>query len=212
VGWRSAAEGKGLRIGILGGTFDPIHYAHLIIAQECGYRLQLDQVLIVPAAQPPHKIGRTVSPAHHRLAMAELAAAGNPLLRVSHLEVERQGPSYSVDTVIALRERHGAEAALFFIIGVDALAEMITWHQPRRLLRLCQLAVVLRPNYTLDLEQLLPSLPELAESVVPVSTPALEISSTDLRNRVARGEPIKYQVPDAVEDYIREHGLYLEGS
>jgi nicotinate-nucleotide adenylyltransferase len=208
VGGRGDGEGTGVRLGILGGTFDPIHYAHLVVAEECRYRLDLDHVLLVPSAQPPHKQGRRVAPAADRLRMVELAVANNPRLRVSRLEVDREGPSYSVDTVRALRQEHGPEAELFFIIGVDALSEMITWREPRALLRLCKLAVVSRPTYNLDLTPLLPRLPELAERVVRVPVPALDISSTDLRRRVARGEPIKYQLPEAVELYIREHGLY----
>ncbi len=200
-----------MRIGILGGTFDPIHYGHLVVAEECRYCLQLDKVLLVPAGQPPHKVGRAIAPAAHRLAMVELAVADNPGLGVSRVEIERAGLSYSVDTVALLRQQYGPQAELFFIIGLDALCELLTWHEPRRLLQLCKLAAVSRPGYQFDLSPLLGELPEAAERVVYVPTPELNIASSDLRSRVAGGRPVRYQLPEAVAQYIYEHGLYRNG-
>jgi nicotinate-nucleotide adenylyltransferase len=198
------------RLGLLGGTFDPIHYGHLVAAEESCFRLQLDRVLLIPAGQPPHKLGRRVSPAEQRLAMVRLAAADNPALAVSTIELERQGPSYSVDTVAAVREQAGPSVELFFIVGTDALPDLLTWYQPRRLLQLCTLAVVSRPGYPFDLSHLVTTLPEAAERIVPVSAPELAISSSDLRARVAAGRPIRYQLPEAVELYIRQQGLDIQ--
>ncbi len=200
-----------MRIGILGGTFDPIHYGHLVVAEECRYSLQLERVLLVPAGQPPHKVGRAVAPAADRLAMVELAVAGNCHLAVSRIEIERPGLSYSVDTVALLREEYSRQAELFFIIGLDALFDLVSWHEPRRLLQLCKLAAVSRPGYQFDLSPLLGQLPEVAERVVYVPTPELNIASSDLRQRVATGRPIRYQLPDAVAQYIYDHGLYRNG-
>jgi nicotinate-nucleotide adenylyltransferase len=198
-----------MRIGILGGTFDPIHYGHLVIAEECRHRLRLDQVLFVPASQPPHKRGRTISPAVHRLAMVELAIAGNPAFSLSRIELERTGPSYSVDTLAQLREEHGEGAGLFFIVGLDALPDLLTWHKPQRILQLATLAAVTRPGYEFDLSHIVRQIPEAAERIVYVPAPSLDLSSTELRRRVTAGLPIRYQVPDAVERYVREQGLYM---
>lgn len=204
-------SGAGTRIGILGGTFDPIHYGHLVAAEECLCRLRLQKVLLLPAGQPPHKLRRSISPAEQRLAMVRLAAADNPGLEVCTVELERRGPSFSVDTVAALRERLGPEAELYFIVGTDALPELLTWYQPRRLLQLCLLAAVSRPGYPFDLTRILMALPEAAERIVPVPAPELDISSSNLRARVAAGQPIRYQLPDSVERYVRDQGLYKGG-
>lgn len=210
MGWRPAAEAERVRLGILGGTFDPIHFGHLVAAEECRYLLQLDKVLVLPAGQPPHKVERRTAPAHHRLAMVELAVRSNPGLSVSRVEIDRGGPSYSVDTVAALREESGPAAEIYFIIGLDVVGELLTWHQPERLLDLCQLAAVSRPGYRLDIAPLLSRLPNARERIVRVPTPELDIASSDLRARVASGRPIKYQLPEAVEEYIIVNRLYLD--
>lgn len=197
-----------MRLGILGGTFDPIHNGHLVIAEECRHRLQLDRVLFVPASQPPHKRGRAISPAVHRLAMVEQGIAGNPAFSVSHVELERTGPSYSVDTLALFRREAGDGADLFFIVGLDALPDLLTWHQPRRILELATLAAVTRPGFAFDLSHIVRQIPNAAERIVYVPAPAMDVSSTGLRQRVAAGLPIRYQVPDGVERYIREQGLY----
>ncbi|MHB1007310.1 MAG: nicotinate-nucleotide adenylyltransferase [Chloroflexota bacterium] len=199
-----------MRLGILGGTFDPIHYGHLVMAEECLCRLGLERVVLVPAGQPPHKRGRTVSAAADRLAMVELAAADNPHLTISHIELEREGPSYSVDTIAQLRRELGEGAEVFFIVGLDALPDLLTWHEPRRLLQLCTLAAVTRPGYEFDLSHIARGIPEAQGRIVHVPAPALAIASSELRARVAAGLPIRYQLPDSVERYIRERGLYQE--
>lgn len=197
------------RVGILGGTFDPIHYGHLVIAEDCRDQLRFDLVLFVPAGDPPHKRHRVVTPAADRVAMVERAIAGNPGFGLSRIEVERPGPSYSVDTVRSLRAELGAEAELFFIIGNDSLADLPTWHEPERLLDFCTVVAVNRPGYPgFDLAQLEPALPGASRRILRVEVPGLNLTSSGLRARVAAGRTITYLVPDAVRDYIREHRLY----
>lgn len=196
-------------VGILGGTFDPIHYGHLEIAEDCWYQLQLDEILFVPAGAPPHKRGRAISPAADRLAMVTLAIAGNPHFRLSRVEVDRPGISYSVDTVARLREELGPDTRLFFIIGRDMLRDLPTWHRPDRLADLCEIVAVSRPGYPpFDLTRLEPAIPRATERIRQLEVPALNIAASDLRRRVAEGRPITYMTPDAVVRYIQEHRLY----
>ena len=196
------------RLGILGGTFDPIHHAHLAAAEEARHQLALDQVLLLPAGQPPHKSNRPLSAAHHRLRMLELAIAGKPYFSISRVDLDRPGPSYTVEALSLLREEWGPEPAFYFIEGSDSLAEILTWYQPQRILELTNLAVVQRPGETVDLAPLQARLPGLASRLVWVQMLLLEISSTDLRARVRDGRPISYLLPPAVEAYIVEQGLY----
>ena len=198
-----------MKVGVLGGTFDPIHHGHLVAAEEVWTKLQLSCVLFVPAGQPPHKLGRAISPAAHRLAMVELAIAGNPRFLLSRVDVERVGPSYSVDMLAALRGQLGPAAELHFIIGFDSLADLLTWHDPGRLVQLCRIAAVTRPGYHwYDLAGLEAAIPQARQRIDIVEIPQLDISSSDLRWRVAEGRPITYQVPRAVERYIEKQGLY----
>ena len=198
-----------VKLGILGGTFDPIHYGHLIAAQEVLWALGLEQVLFVPAGVPPHKPGAIVSPAHHRVAMVELAVRGNPSFVVSRVDVDRPGPAYSVDMVRLLREERGPEAEFYFIVGLDSLNDILTWHDPQRLISLAMLAVVMRPGYPMpDLARLERSVPGISQRVCFVPMPEIGISSSDLRHRVAIDQPIRYQLPEAVEAYIYRQGLY----
>jgi nicotinate-nucleotide adenylyltransferase len=196
------------RLGVLGGTFDPIHHAHLVAAEEAQYQLDLDQVLLVPAGTPPHKPQQPMSPSHHRFRMVELAIGDNPHLAVSRVDIDRDGPCYTVDTLAILKEQWASVSDLFFIEGADSLADILTWHQPERLIELCELAVVARPGVEVDLGRLDRQLPGLAERVHWVQMPRLEISSSDLRARVREGRPISYLVPPAVQAYILEHRLY----
>lgn len=196
------------RLGILGGTFDPIHHGHLVAAEEARHQLQLDRVLFVPAGTPPHKPRQPISPIHHRLQMVQLAIAGRPYFSVSRVDADRPGPCYTVDTLQLLRAEWGPEPAFFFIEGADSLADILTWRQPHRLLELCELAVVGRPKVELDLPYLEGRLPGLTARIHWVQMPRLEISSSDLRARVRDGRPIAYLVPLAVERYILEQGLY----
>lgn len=195
-----------MRIGVLGGTFDPIHYGHLAIAEEARAALGLDRVLLVPAAQQPFKLGSTVTPAGQRLEMVRLACLGNPAFEASPVELERPGPSYTATTLEELRARLGGE--LFFIIGGDAVRDMPRWRRAADLPVLAQIVIVQRPFVTLDVERLVNELPPLRGRYTLLDGPSIEISSTELRARVATGRPIRYLVPDPVATYIAEHHLY----
>jgi nicotinate-nucleotide adenylyltransferase len=193
-------------IGILGGTFDPIHYGHLAIAEEVRVALRLDRVLIIPAGEQPLKIGKRMAPPEHRLAMARLACADNPLFEVSSIEVDRPGPSYTHVTLQLLHDQ-GLDN-LYLILGADALADLPRWHETPRILTLARIVVVSRPGASVDLSVLSQIFPALPERLILIEGPRLDISSTDLRQRVAQGRPIRYQTPDAVVAYIEAHGLY----
>lgn len=198
------------RIGVLGGTFDPIQIGHLAAAEEARTQLGLDKVVFVPAGLPPHKMDVHVSPAEHRLAMVELAIAGNPHFEVSQVDLDRFGPCYTVDTIALLREEWGPDVEIYFIMGSDSLADLLTWHRPDRLIRLCRIAVVGRPGYRVDMGELERWLPGVSQRVVFINSPQLDVSSSEIQRRVWAGESIKYQVPEAVERYIYEHGLYRD--
>ncbi len=199
-------------IGVMGGTFDPVHYGHLVIAEEVRATLDLSEIIFIPAGQPPHKAGHHITETQHRLTMLELALASNPYFRISLMEIERTGPSYTVDTLRTMREQVGTDVALFFIIGWDSLEELHTWYKAPDILTLVtHLVAVRRPGYEEDstynniLEQRLPG---ILQRLLVIQAPQLEISATDLRQRVAEGRPIKYQTPEAVETYIKENRLY----
>lgn len=200
------------RVGILGGTFDPVHYAHLVIAEEVYAALGLAEMVFVPAGHPPHKSGSMVASAHHRLAMLELAIAGNPHFSISRVDLERPGPSYTVETLRLLREQWGTRTDLYFLIGWDSLEDFLTWHDPAGVLeQLSYLVAVRRPGYHEESgyrDSLEARLPGIKQRLLVVPAPQLEISSTDLRERVAQGRPIKYQVPEHVEQYIEQNSLY----
>jgi nicotinate-nucleotide adenylyltransferase len=201
-----------LRVGILGGTFDPIHYGHLVIAEEVREALSLDRVLFIPAAIPPHKIGLSITPAGHRAALVELAIAGNPSFAISRVELQRDGPSYTVDTLQALAGdavRQGVARELFFILSTEALAGMRTWRNPDRILALSHLAIVARPGVPIpDRGGLEAAFGDLADRIVVVDTVPLSHSASVVRERAAAGRSIRYLVPPAVEAYICEHRLY----
>ncbi len=190
------------RIGILGGTFDPPHLGHLLLAEAARDRLVLDRVLFVPARNPPHKRGRRVTPAPTRLLLLRAALAGTGF-SVSTLELDRPGPSYTVDTLERLGARH-PRARFWLLVGADSLAELPTWRDPERILALATLAVAARPGAAAAP----PSLSRHARRVVHLGNPALDIASSDLRHRVAHGRSIRFLVPPAVERRVRALGLY----
>lgn len=200
-----------MKIGILGGTFDPVHLGHLIIAEEAVASLGLDRVIFVPAGDPWMKAGIPISPGPNRLAMVLAAVAGNPAFHVSPVELDRNGPSYTVDTLEELQEDYGSQTELFFIIGADALKDFGQWRKPERVLELCTLAVVGRPaQEALDLSVLEAIIPGIGNRVEMVYGVAISVSSTDIRERIAEDRSIRHLVPPAVESFIREHGLYKE--
>ena len=200
------------KIGVLGGTFDPIHLGHLIVAEDLRQKLGLREMLFIPAGRPWLKLKeeKPISAAEHRLAMVKLAIASNPYFKVSTLETDRPGPSYSIDTVQELKAKLGDRAEIYFIVGPDALAELPQWKEPARLLELCQVVGMNRPGYArTDLRKLEKSVPGASKRIMPVDVPLIDISSTDIRRRVAQRLSIRYLVPEAVEKYIAEHKLYL---
>jgi nicotinate-nucleotide adenylyltransferase len=197
---------SGLRVGLLGGTFDPIHVGHLMIAEVARAALALDRVVFIPAGDPPHK-GESVTDAEHRYAMALLATGDHPAFLVSRRELEREGPSYSLTTIGEYREEVGPTGELFFIAGADTLVEIRTWHRWEEVLQTCRFAALARPGS--DFTVLLEAVPKQYHSRIHLVTgPGLAVSSTDVRARVRAGEPIRYLVPEAVDVYIRKYQLY----
>ena len=198
-----------MNIGVLGGTFDPIHNGHLIIAEEARARLNLTEVLFVPAGLPWLRMNSPISAAEHRVQMVRLAIGNKPYFKLSTIEVERAGPSYTVDTIAELKGRFGAKGELFFILGWDSLAELPKWREPERLIKLCRLAAVPRVGYPKpDLKALEAAIPGSANRVILLDTPLIDISASVIRQRVARGLSIGRLVPGPVARYIREQGLY----
>jgi len=199
------------KLGILGGSFDPIHYGHLLLAETCREQCGLDRVLIVPAAVPPHKQLQAMTSARDRIEMVNLAIGGHEHLAVSTIEIDRGGVSYTVDTLAALAEQQPG-CSLFFLMGADSLKDLPTWREPQRL---CELAVPLvvrragspEPDFSV-IRHLLTAerLEEIREHQVEM--PIIELSSTDIRQRVARGQSIRFRTPRAVEKFTETHGLY----
>jgi nicotinate-nucleotide adenylyltransferase len=196
------------RLGLLGGTFDPPHYGHLVAAQEAIWQLALDRVLFLPARQNPLKQGEAITSAEDRTAMVGLAIADNPSFEISHLDLDRPPPSYSSDLLREV-QRQQADAELYFLVGADILPELHRWHEPREILRLARLVVVNRPESPLpDVQALERALPGARERVDLVFSPGVAVSARYLRARVAAGQPIRYLTPPAVERYIARQKLY----
>ena len=198
-----------MRIGILGGTFDPVHLGHLLIAEESRIGLQLDQVLFVPAGRPWLKEGQPLTEANHRVCMVELAIASNPHFQVRRDEVDRPGLSYTVDTLEELRAELPADTELYFILGLDAFESFHRWKEPEKLLDLCRLVVVSRPGYADDeRDQLLARYRSHGDRICLLPVHSVDFSATEIRRRADEGVSFRYQVPEAVEEYILEQGLY----
>jgi nicotinate-nucleotide adenylyltransferase len=189
------------KIGVMGGTFDPIHHGHLVAASEVADRFGLDEVIFVPTGRPWQKVDRAVSRAEDRYLMTVVATASNPRFTVSRVDIDRNGPTYTADTLADLH-REFPDAALFFITGADALSQILSWHKIDELFELAHFVGVTRPGYELADEHL----PDGAVSLVEV--PAMAISSTDCRRRVEEGHPVWYLVPDGVVQYISKRNLY----
>lgn len=198
------------RIGVMGGTFDPIHFGHLAAAEEVRKGFNLDKVVFVPSARPPHKQGQMITGAHDRLVMTILATVNHPHFDVSAMELERQGLSYTIDTIETFRDQYPPNCRLFFITGADAVSEICTWKDVNRLLDICEFVAVTRPGYNLEnltmIEKHLDN--ERFSRIHPFPVPELAISSSDIRLRVREERPIKYLLPEAIENYIRKRGLY----
>lgn len=198
------------RLGVFGGTFDPPHLGHLILAESAADCLMLSRVLFVPAAAPPHKHPSAVrASAAHRLAMTELAIAGNPRFALSRVDMDRPGPHYTVDMVRLLREQH-PDAEMFLLLGGDSLRDLPTWSRPAELISLAALAVMQRPGVEPDLDALEEALPGLHARLRWIPAPPIDLASSAIADLVAAGRSIRYLVPDRVLDYIIAHGLYRE--
>jgi nicotinate-nucleotide adenylyltransferase len=202
-------SGNALKIGVFGGTFDPVHLGHIMIAEEAGASLDLSEIIFVPAGQPPLKPAHPITSAEHRLQMLRLAIADRPHFRVSAVEIERPGPSYTVDTITELRGESGSEDELFFILGWDSLAQLAEWREPSRLVRMCCLVAVPRPGWQRpDLKALEARIPGISKRVVFLEEPHIDISASAIRELAARDLSLSRLVPDPVAEYIREHKLY----
>lgn len=199
---------RSFTLGIMGGTFDPIHYGHLVTAEVARVHFRLDEVVFVPTGRPPHKTEEAVTDAEHRYLMTVLATATNAHFSVSRSEVDRPGPSFTADTVTEMRRQYGHECGLFFITGADAIRTIGEWHTPSELLSMCDIIAATRPGYPLESRDLGVG-SEAMSHIHFLEVPALAISSSDIRRRVAMGSPIKYLVPEAVEAYIAKMGLYV---
>jgi nicotinate-nucleotide adenylyltransferase len=198
-----------MKIGVLGGTFDPVHRGHILIAEEARGALALSEVLAMPAGRPMLKANERITPIEHRLAMLHLAVAGIPWIKVSTMEIERPGPSYTVDTVTELWGRLGSSGEIYFIIGWDSLAHFPDWREPGRIIKMCKLAAVPRPGVVRpDIRTMEKSVPGISNRVVFLDGPITDISSTVIREKASRGESIDDLVPGPVADYIREYKLY----
>lgn len=196
-----------MNVGVLGGTFDPIHIGHLVVGEEARTKLGLSEVLFVPAGQPWLKQDRDITPAAHRVEMVRRAIADNPQFKLCTLEVDRPGPSYTVDTLTFLQKQLGSQASLFFILGRDTLAELPLWKEPQEVMQLCKLVVPPRIG-SKDLRHLGKAIPGLLDKVIQLDMPVIGISSSEIRERIAQGLPIRYLVPPEVEKYITEQRIY----
>jgi nicotinate-nucleotide adenylyltransferase len=196
-----------MRLGIYGGTFDPIHYGHLLLAERCREELQLDEVWFIPAGVSPHKVGKPLSPGKARVQMVEFAVSGFPEFRVSKLELERTGPSYTVQTLEQLRAADPSRE-LFLLMGADSVAELATWREPQRILELAQVVAVNRAGEPPDLSSIEPLCREVGRPIRVVEMPAVDFSASEIRERVAEGRSIRFLTPRPVEMFIRQNKLY----
>ncbi len=206
MGETAADQGHHRRLGVMGGTFDPVHHGHLVAASEAAARFGLDEVVFVPTGQPWQKDERDVTPAEHRYLMTVIATAANPDFTVSRVDIDRPGPTFTIDTLRDLHQQRGQGVELYFITGADALAQILGWKDADELFSLARFIGVTRPGHTLSTD----GLP--ADRVSLLEVPAMAISSTDIRERSCRGEPIWYLVPDGVVQYVRKHRLYPAGA
>ncbi len=201
------------KIGLIGGSFDPIHFGHLLAAQGAAEQLGLATVIFIPAMQPPHKKYRHLAAFEHRYAMVKIAIRANPLFEVTDIERRRGGKSYSIDTIHQLRAEYGMDKKLCFIVGADMVRDLPTWRQIDELVRLCAFAVVVRPGYDFDcdLDEIEGRLgrkfvTETRRNIVRI--PPVGVSATEIRRRLGAGKAVRYMVPEGVERYIQRHGLY----
>ena len=202
---------KNKRIGIMGGTFDPIHYGHLVTAETARSEFALEKVIFVPSGKPPHKSEAMVTRKEQRYLMTVLATAANPYFEVSRVEIERPGQSYAIDTVREFKSKMDEDSELYFITGADAIFEIVTWKDVDGLFDRCTFIAATRPGFNLDAlrEKLLKRLPiEYLKKIIPLEVPAMAISSTDIRQRIRNNRTVKYLLPEEVENFIYKNKLY----
>lgn len=200
-----------MRVGVVGGTFDPIHYAHLLIAEEARLQLDLEEVIFVPTGQPWMKVGRSISAPHHRLNMVRIAISSNPFFRVSSMEIDRPGPTYTVDTLEQMRQEQGDTGVIYLILGLDSLTSFPRWKEPDRILEMCTLVAVPRPGYQNGDLSFLDSIhPQASKDVVMLKGPEVGISGTEIRRRVADRVSTRYHLPENVERYMYGYRLYTD--
>lgn len=198
-----------MRIGIFGGTFNPPHVGHLILAETAVDTLGLDKIYFTPAADPPHKLGMPRASVEHRLAMVELAMQGNPRFEISRVDVDRPGPHYTVDMLNIFRAAH-PQSQFYFLMGSDSLRDLLTWDRPRELINLCYIVVMSRPVTPPNMDVLYTELPALRDRLISINSPEIEISSTTIAARIRNGQSVRYRVPEPVWEYIYQHDLYQE--
>ncbi|HNU79419.1 MAG TPA: nicotinate-nucleotide adenylyltransferase [Bacillota bacterium] len=210
--YEDAVDNGQSRIGIMGGTFDPIHYGRLAAAEAARVEFGLCKVIFMPAGNPPHKQSQKISDAEHRYRMTALATSSNSGFEVSRLEVDKAGITYTFDTMKELRNIYGEAPAIYFITGADAVLELLTWYKLGELLTLCKFIAVTRPGFDIcKLEQKIAEITSKYDGeIICLEVPLLEISSTDIRERIRSGKPVKYLLPEEVEAYIHKNGLYKE--
>jgi nicotinate-nucleotide adenylyltransferase len=200
-----------MKTGVLGGTFDPVHMGHLAIAEEAMVSQGLSQVLMILAGQPAFKSNEKVTPAEHRLAMLRLAVEGRTNLDVSEIEIERPGPSYTVDTIAQLRKSSGAYNDLYFIVGWDSLLQLHEWREPSRIVEMCKLIAVPRPGYRRpDMKMLEEKIPGITQRTALLDKPMIDVSASAIRKMIAEGEPVDRFVPASVVEYIKKFNLYRD--
>ena len=199
-----------MKTGLFGGTFDPIHNGHLIIAEDMRVKLELDRIIFIPARHPWLKSDQVISDGHHRVQMVKLAVASHPDFEVSEMEMTRPGPSYTVDTVEEMRAKFGPDEEIFFIAGADAVMDMPLWREPERVVSLCRIAAARRPGARdIDPDALKPVIPQVSSCISVIDVSQVDISSTAIRERIKKGESISGMVPVEVERYIYENRLYV---
>jgi len=204
---------SGQKIGIMGGTFNPVHNGHLVTAQEALSQFKLDKVIFIPTGNPPHKVEKGIANAEDRYIMTVIATSSNSNFFVSRMEIDRKEKSYTIDTVRQLRKKYGKNSSLYFITGADAILEILTWKNTDEIISLCKFIAATRPGYDMtrieDLrKKLFNSSAASYKKIHIMEIPALSISSTDIRSRVKSSRPIDYLVPEGVSNYILKHGLY----
>lgn len=196
------------RIGVFGGTFDPVHIGHLIIAEILQHDLKLEKVLFLPAGRPPHKPEQELAADHHRTTMIKMAIKDCPAFEICTVDLDRAGSSFTAGTLEILTGQYGEFTELFFLMGQDSLRDFPSWRDPERIVQSARLGVAMRPHVDVSIESINAAVPETTGRIHQVDIPLIDVSSRDIRRRIRNSEPFRFQVPHGVADYITENGLY----